>query len=81
MPVDGEMAYMEEVPGSYWAEVVGKAGGIMGDDGEEDAYPVRREAGEDAVPVVRSRLWHRVIVMQCYPAIPDDNTHDSYAMQ
>ena len=35
--VDGEMACME-VPGSYWAEVVGKASGIMGGDGEEDVY-------------------------------------------
>ena len=45
---------MEEVPGSYWAGVVGKAGGIMGDDGEEDLYLVRREAEDDAVPVARS---------------------------
>ena len=45
VPVDGEMACMEEVPGSHWAEVVGKAGGIMGDDGGEDVSLVRRGAG------------------------------------
>ena len=38
----------------------------MGDDGEEDVYLVRREAGDDAVPVARSRLRHRVIVKQCH---------------
>ena len=66
---------MEELPGSYWVEVVGTAGGIMGDDGEEDAYLVRREAGDDnAVPVARSRLRHRAIVKQC-------NAANSYALQ
>ena len=45
---------MGEVPGSYWAEVVGKAGGVMGGDGEGDVYFVRREAGDDAVPVALS---------------------------
>ena len=53
----------------------------MGDDGEEDVYLVRREAGDDAVPVARSRLRHRVIEKQCHPVISDDKTHDSYAMQ
>ena len=46
----------------------------MGDDGEEDVYLVRREAGDDAVPVARSRLRHRVIVKQCHPVISDDKT-------
>ena len=53
----------------------------MVDDGEEDVYLVRREAGDDAVPVARSRLRHRVIVKQCHPVISDDKTHDSHAMQ
>ena len=53
----------------------------MGDDGEEDVYLVRREAGDDAVPVARSRLRHRVTVKQCHAAISDNKTHDSYAMQ
>ena len=60
------MACMEKVPGSYWAEVVGKAGGIIVEDGEEDVYLVRREAGGGAVSMARSRLRHRVIVKQCH---------------
>ena len=40
----------------------------MGDEGEESAYLVRREAGDDAVPVARSGLRHRVIVKQCHAA-------------
>ena len=83
--VDGEMACMEEELDSHWAEVVGKFGSNMGDDGEEDGeedvYLVRREAGADPVPVARSRLRHRVIEKQCHPVISDDKTHDSYAMQ
>ena len=64
---------MEQVPGLYRAEVVGQAGSIMGDGSEED-YLVRREAGDDAVPVARSRLRHRAIVKQC-------NAANSYALQ
>ena len=60
---------------------MGKAGGIMGDDGEEDICLVRRETGDDAVPVARSRLRHRATAKQCHPAISGDKTHDSYAMQ
>ena len=43
---------MKEVPGSYWAEVISKAGGIMGGDGAKVIQHLKGDAPDGSVNVI-----------------------------